>query len=79
MDINELMQEKLGSKRGVVTKSVVISELYDGENKSLHVLCSDMPIWDVVGMLKVVGEDATAFYVNLDPACDDEEHDHGEE
>lgn len=64
-DLNELVQTRLGSDR-VVVKSLVIAESYDGETKSLHVMGSDMPIWDVVGMLHVVCEDATAFYINIE-------------
>lgn len=74
MDLNDVVQKRIGTDR-VVTKSVLIAESYDGETKSLHVLGSDMPIWDIVGMLRVVCEDATAYYVNIDASEPDDGED----
>lgn len=76
MDLNEMVQARLGGGR-VVTKTVVIAESYDGNVKSLHVMACDMPLWDLVGMLRVVGEDATAYYIGIDTEIEEEEEDNG--
>ena len=72
-DLNDAIQSTL-PPGVIVTKSIVVFEMYDGETKSLRTSASvETPIWDMVGMLRCVLSDAQAFYVSMSEADDGEE------